>query len=89
MNIRNSLLLGIAVLGVYVTAWTVAYLFFVGANFQFYLQYLQLSWTGPGEIPTLIQATSLAVTALVLVVFFLWRALAAKRKNSSSGSSQE
>jgi hypothetical protein len=80
MNIRNSLLLVIAAMGVYLIAWTAAYLFFVGTDFQFYLNYLRLAWTEPGEIPTFIQATSLAVTVLVFALFFLWRVLAAKRE---------
>jgi len=50
-----------------------SFMFFVGFDFQYYFEYLALAWTGPGEIPTLIQWGALTITLITIVSVLLIR----------------
>ena len=57
---------------VYAITWSAAYLVAMGFDLKYYLEYLRLSWTNPGEIPAFIQMTSLIITGVTMVIAFLW-----------------
>jgi hypothetical protein len=80
MSIRSWLPLPFLLAAFYGIAWTAAYLFFVGGDFQFYFEYLRLAWTGPGEIPAFIQASALAGTVVLCLIYLSWRMLARKKE---------
>jgi hypothetical protein len=73
MNIRKSLLMLLVLVVFYFIAWTGAYVFFVGFDFQYYCEYLRLSWTAPGEIPLFIQLFALGMTAICFAGFLGWK----------------
>lgn len=57
------------VLAIYVAAWLVSYVFYVGVDFQFVADYWVLFWQGGGELPTFIQLTSWLLTLAAVGVW--------------------
>ena len=60
---------------VYIAAWTVFYMLLMGVDFSYYFIYLYYAWTGPGEIPGLVQFFSLATTLIGVAVFLVIKLL--------------
>lgn len=58
---------------IYLAAWTLAYIWIVGWDFRYFLQYLKLAWTRPGEIPAFIQWIAMGTTVVVIAVLLWWR----------------
>jgi hypothetical protein len=48
----------------YCFGWTLFYLIFMGVDFRFFLKYLVLAWTSPGEIPVFINIGALSVSII-------------------------
>lgn len=69
-----KLLLTLIAIGLlaYVLTWSIAYVVVMGFDFRYYLEYLRLSWTKPGEIPAFIQWASLVTTGIIMIVVFFW-----------------
>ena len=71
--IRKALLFVAYVLGIYLIGWTIAYVFAMGVDFRYYVYYLYLAWTGPGEIPAIIQVLAFIITfGLLLCTPIVW-----------------
>jgi hypothetical protein len=52
----------------YLAAWTLFYIFVMGSDFDYYVEYFRLAWSGGGEKPAMIQLLALAVTAVVAAI---------------------
>ena len=52
----------------YLASWTIFYGFALEWDFSYYLEYLVLAWTSPGEIPSVLNVFSL-IAALGVVAF--------------------
>ena len=69
----------IAVLGmvgviVYMVAWTISYVFFMGIDFRYFLEYFRRPWTSAGEIPAFINMVAIVLAVLMMLLFLLlWR----------------
>lgn len=63
-----AILLGVPI---YFISWTVGYVFFVGWNFKYFFNYMYLSWTSPGEIPSFIQVFALGLTLVMCLIILL------------------
>jgi hypothetical protein len=68
---------------VYLAAWTVSYIIFVGIDFQHYFEYLSLAWTGPGEIPAFIQMTSIVLTLFSAACLVGWKIVVKRRRGGT------
>lgn len=56
---------------VYMVAWTISYIWFMGLDFRYYLKALKFAWTNPGEIAVFIQIVAIGITLLVMLLFLL------------------
>jgi hypothetical protein len=56
----------------YFVSWTVVYGVIMQGDFRYYRRYLQLAWTSPGEIPTMIQLVALVCTAVVVIIAWFY-----------------
>ncbi len=59
--------------GLYIFLWTVVYAVLMKFDFRYYMSYLWLSWTNPGEMPAYIQMVSVILTLLLAIGFLLWK----------------
>ena len=75
---KNSLSFVALTVVVYLISWSVAYVLLVGSDSKYYLEYLRLAWTSPGEIPAFLQIASIIATVLIMLVV----ALVARHKKS-------
>jgi hypothetical protein len=57
----------------YFLSWSIAYVVLVGWDLQYYVQYLRLGWTSPGEIPAFLQIIAFVATLVVCVLVFVFR----------------
>jgi heme A synthase len=64
---------------IYFLSWTVSYSVFMGFDFRYYIEYLYLAWTNPGEKPVFIQMIAIVLTIITTSIYFF-----AKRKKLSS-----
>ncbi len=71
----------------YDLGWTGGYLFIVGTDFRYFLEYLNLAWTGGGEIPTVIQVV--AVGGSVAGLASVWLAGRLRRAGRPAGDARE
>lgn len=65
---------------VYLACWTVIYGFIMAGDFRYFVDYLSLAWSRPGEIPGLIQLYTVVATlgiclmaGAVLLAMRRWR----------------
>lgn len=83
----TALLWLLRILAIYIAAWFVSYVLYVGFNFQFLAEYWVLFWQGGGETPTFIQLTSwlltLAAVGIWLGVRFFRRRQGFAAKNAA------
>lgn len=54
----------------YILAWTLAYIIFVGFDFRHYVEYFRFSWTQPGETPAFIQYLATIATVVCALTFY-------------------
>jgi hypothetical protein len=80
----KSLILFLRIGAVYLAAWFVSYVFYVGADFQFVADYWIFFWTGGGELPTFIQLTSWLLTLAAISAWVVVRSLL-RRKSRDTG----
>lgn len=66
MNILNYI---VVLIGLYLFLWTVVYSVLMKFDFNYYWDYLWLSWISPGEIPAYIQMYSVSLTVFFVLVF--------------------
>ena len=59
----------IIVVVTYLISWTAMYFWLMKSDTSHFAEYLRLSWTGPGEIPTFIQGGAIGCTFLVLLIY--------------------
>lgn len=64
----------------YLILWTIFYAILMEMDFEYYLEYLWLSWTGPGEKPFFIQFFSVVLTIIITSVFGIWKYFSNKRE---------
>jgi hypothetical protein len=70
---KTFLVIAVGGVLVYLATWTLAYIWFMGWDFRYYLQYLKLSWTRPGEIPAFIQWVAIAITVVAIGSLLWWK----------------
>jgi hypothetical protein len=69
------------IFGLYIVSWTFVYAVMMNFDFKYFFDYLWASWTGPGEIPALIQVYSIGITIIFIFGLAVWR-LAQKKIRS-------
>ena len=69
---RKFFLTCVTVVAVYGASWASMYLFAVGPDTRYVIEYFRLSWThGSGEIPTGIQLFALGLTVIICAAIAL------------------
>jgi hypothetical protein len=94
MTIRAILLLIACITSVYIVGWTIAYSLALGSDFRYHFIYLYYAWTGPSEIPGIINfyacVISLIEIAFIYVMWLLmrrYRHRQRRHRNYRSGAS--
>jgi len=64
---RTSRIIGVVVLA-YAVSWSGIYMLVMEGDTRFFLEYLHLAWTSPGELPGLIQMYSLVCTLVFCAI---------------------
>jgi uncharacterized membrane protein len=82
-RIVQAVIRGLALLlAVYLACWTVIYGFIMAGDFRYFLEYLSLAWSRPGEIPALIQLYTVAATiGICLIAGVVLLAMRRRRKS--------
>ena len=74
MTIRAILLLIACIMSVYIVGWTISYSFALGSDFTYYFIYLYYAWTGPSEIPGIINFYASVISLIeIAFIYVVWR----------------
>jgi hypothetical protein len=69
---------------VYIATWTI--LFAIGGiEFRYYLWYLYLAWTGPGEIPAILQIYTIIFSVIEIAIIYLLLTIVGYYRNKLGG----
>lgn len=52
----------------YCISWGVTYSIIMKMDYRYFLEYLRMSWSGPGEIPAFIQISALFISVIMTVI---------------------
>ena len=69
MLVRKYLRVAFWIISSYFISWTLIYMSAMGWNFEYFVEYFLLVWSGEaGEIPGLIQLYAIILTAFILLL---------------------
>lgn len=74
---------GMIAVAAYAVSWTATYTVLMEGDFKYFIEYLGLAWTGPGEMPAMLQFLSLAATGVTVALFLLIRVVMLRKRQQT------
>ena len=81
MRIRPYILFILYATLIYFVTWTILYVLYAGVDLRYYFTFLYYAWTGPGEVPGIIQFYTILFSLVEIAMLYVIKTLVSWYKN--------